>query len=81
MSKEEWRAAERAKPIGEDGLARVRKIKAEGQFAKVNECAVDLFAACAIVAVFDGLTREDLKAKLLRMPVPTVARVCLQAVK
>jgi hypothetical protein len=76
MTKELYRQAQRVKPCGEEGLARLRQIVAEKQSNKVNECTVDLFSASAIVKVYDALNETN-RAKLLTFPVAHVAHVCM----
>lgn len=78
MSKADYRAAQRIKPLGEDGLAEIRRIAKKG-YAKVNEVMVDSFSASGIVAIYDALNAEN-KAKLLAMPVGRVADVCFKLI-
>ena len=66
------REAERVKPVGTDGLERIRQIVTEHQFAKVNEVCVDAFTAQHIIALHDNLNPKN-QAKLLSMPVARVA--------
>jgi hypothetical protein len=50
-------------------IDRLRKIVAEGQYAKVEGSTVDLFSASAYVKVYDALSDAN-KAKLDALPLP-----------
>lgn len=78
MSRAGYIAAQRLKPLGEDGLAKIRHIAKHG-YDKVNEVLVDSFSASGIVSVCDGLNPEN-RAKLLAMPVGKVADICFKLI-
>lgn len=73
MTKRAYVEAQRIKPLGVEGIDKIRKIATEG-YAKVNEVLVDSFSASAIVAVYDALTPEN-QAKLLGFPVAKAADI------
>lgn len=75
MNRKERKEAERLKPLGAEGLARVRQVLAEHQYAKVNEVMVDIFTANAIVRVYDSCNEQN-QQKLISLPVAKVAKVC-----
>jgi len=77
MSKQDYREAQRIKPIGQAGINACRKIVAEKQAAKVNEVLVDLFSASAIVQVFDAIGEAN-RVKLVAFPVAKVADVAFK---
>lgn len=79
MTKRQHIEAQRIKPLGAEGLAKVREIARTG-YAKVNEVLVDSYSASAIVAVHDKLNPEN-QAKLLAMPVAKVASVAFKLLK
>lgn len=76
MSKQEWRMAQRVKPVGVDGIAAIVKIAEEG-FGKVNEVGVDSFSAGAVKAVWEGLNEAN-RVKLAGLPVVVVCKICLK---
>lgn len=80
MAKEEYRQAQRIKPLGTDGLEKIRKIVAEKQYRKVNEVMVDLFSASAVLAVYDKLSPEN-QEKLRGLPVGRVVTICFKLIK
>jgi hypothetical protein len=77
MAKKEYREAQRVKPLGVEGLARIRQIVAEHSYAKVNEVCVDAFSAQYIVALHDQLSAEN-QAKLLGLPVAKTLDMALR---
>lgn len=77
MTKREYQSAVASRPMGADGLAKIRAIVKDHQFGKVNETACDAFTAGAIIAVYDALKPEN-QAKLLTFPVWRVQSVCLK---
>lgn len=79
MSKRDYRAAQRVKPIGASGIEACRRIMREG-YAKVNEVMVDSFSASAIIAVYDKLNEAN-RAKLESLPVVKAASVCFKLCK
>lgn len=80
MSKQDYREAQRIKPIGQAGIDACRKIVAEKQAAKVNEVMVDLFSASAIVQVYDAINEAN-RAKLVSFPVAKVADISFKLCK
>jgi hypothetical protein len=66
---------------GAERIAACRDIVARSQYAKIDGIMVDLFSASAILAVHDGLTREDLRAKYLAMPIARMAHVAFKLLK
>ncbi len=80
MAKQEWRQAQRVKPIGAEGIALCRRIVVQGQYAKVNEVMVDQFSASAILVVYDALSAAN-KPKLESLPVGKAASVCFRLLK
>lgn len=80
MTVAEHRAATRLKPLGPEGLEKVRAIVAGSQAQKVNEVFVDAFTASAIVKVHDALNETN-RSKLLAMPIGRVAEVVFKLIK
>jgi hypothetical protein len=78
VSKKEYIASVRVKPLGIDGLEAIKRIKVEG-YAKVNEVLVDAFSASAIEAVYAGLNEAN-RAKLLSFPVAKVCEICFKLI-
>lgn len=63
MTKRDYRRKRRVAPIGEAGVAAMRKIVEQNQYAKINEVCVDAFSASAFVQVYDALNPTN-QAKL-----------------
>jgi hypothetical protein len=63
--------------MGEAGLEAMRKIVAEKNAAKINECFIDLFSASAVVKVYDVVNEKN-KASLLALPVGRVCEIAMQ---
>lgn len=76
MAKQEWRMAQRVKPVGVAGIEAIIKIAEEG-FGKVNEVGVDSFSASAVKAVWAGLNEAN-KEKLAGLPVVKVCEISLK---
>lgn len=64
---------QRLKPVGTDGIEKIRKIVKEGA-AKVNEVLVDAFSASTIIAIYDAVNPAN-QEKLRSFPVARVADV------
>lgn len=79
MTTQQHRAEVRTQAIGPAGIEACRKIVSERQFAKVNEVAVDLFSANAIVKVYDACKPEQ-RAKIEALPIARVASICMQMI-
>lgn len=79
MSKNEYRAAQRAKPVGVAGIERIIRIADEGP-GKVNEVGVDCLTASAVAAVWGKLSAEH-RAKLASFPVVKACVICLRLCK
>jgi hypothetical protein len=62
--------------MGEAGLEAMRKIVAEKNAAKINECFIDLFSASAVVKVYDAVNEKN-RARLLALPVGRVCEISL----
>ncbi len=74
MAKQEYREAQRIKPMGYPGLKRCMDIVRDKQAGKINEVLVDLYSASAIVKVCEGLKPEN-KDKLVSLPVRAVVDI------
>ena len=61
-------------------IAAVRRIVAEGQYAKVDGVMVDLFSASAVVKVYDALNGEN-QAKYAALPVGRMAEIAFKLLK
>lgn len=77
MAKREYRESQRSKPLGAEGLQRIREIVEQKTYAKVNEVCVDLFSASYVIALHDNLKPEN-QAKLLEMPVARVVDIAFK---
>lgn len=77
MTKKAHQQKIRLSPLGEAGMAQIRKIVEERQCAKVNEVLVDGYSASLITQVYDALSPEN-RAKLLTKPVAQVADICFK---
>jgi hypothetical protein len=64
----------------EERIEAIRAIVAEGQYAKVDGCMIDLFSAGAVIAVYDALSEEN-RLKYATMPAPKMATVAFKLLK
>lgn len=67
MTKRAFQEQQRIKPVGMEGIEKIRRIAEEG-VAKVNEVLVDSFSASAIIGIYDRLNPEC-QEKMLSLPV------------
>ena len=76
MSKQQYIEAQRLKPIGQEGIDKLREIvsgQVESMRAmKINEVFVDSYSASAIIGVYDRLS-ESAKEQMRSLP---VVRAC-----
>ena len=79
MSKKQFQQSQRVMPIGEAGIAAIRNILSNGQYAKVNSVMVDRFSASAIIQVYDAIN-DDNKVKLRSFPVARVADISFRLI-
>ena len=77
MTKKAYRESKRLAPMGEEGLAEMRKIVASCTASKINECFVDVWSASAVVKVYDAVNEKN-KARLLALPVARVCQIAMQ---
>ena len=77
MTKKAHRESRRQSPLGEAGLAEMRKIVASCTASKVNECFIDMWSASAVVKVYDAVNEKN-KARLLALPVARVCQIAMQ---
>ena len=77
MSKKSYRESKRLMPMGEEGLAEMRKIVASCTASKINECFIDMWSASAVVKVYDAVNEKN-KARLLALPVARVCQIAMQ---
>ncbi len=80
MTKQAHKEKVRLSPLGETGMAQIRKIVEEHQCAKVNGVLVDGYSASLITQVYDALSPEN-RARLLTKPVAQVADICFKVWK
>lgn len=64
----------------EERVAAIRRIVAEGQYAKVDGIMVDLFSASAILAVYDQLSQEN-RARYSALVARKMALVAFKLIK
>lgn len=64
----------------EERIAALRLIVEEKQYAKIDDCMIDLFSASVIVQVYDALNEAN-QAKFAAMPAPRMAQIAFHLTK
>jgi hypothetical protein len=62
---------------GEDRIQALRDIIEQKQYAKIDNCMIDLFSASTIVQVFDALSKAN-QDKFSNLPAPRMAQIAFE---
>lgn len=62
-----------------DKIEAFRQIVADKQYAMIEGITVDSFTASAVVKVYENINEAN-QVKLAAMPVPRIARVCMNLI-
>ena len=65
---------------GEERIQAIKRIVDRKQYAKIDNCMIDLFSANAIVQVYDALG-DDNKKKYINLPAPNMASIAFKLIK
>jgi len=65
---------------GTERISALRRIVERKQYAKIDNCMIDLFSANAIVQVYNALGESN-RAKYREMPAPSMATIAFKLIK